>query len=298
MVLNTLALHTQNNGQSHYQSLWQKWKQRWTRGVVWVGVVSSSRGEGGYGWKECSVWAGKGRDDRHGWVLSPCVPSEKCPQTDNKCHLWVDRIIGFEHKWAKKEANKFHLNWLGLNCVHLLIIESINLIQTMQNCLQSRIFGHNTCGQVQSGQIYDWFLSGIFHSIVLFLNLRWLVTFLWIHWNCLCSTKTLGRSQPKSETKSTNSPTKWWYCHRKKIQKRLSVDARGGTYFLVMSLFMLQSMFQSDATTSWSRHQKCKKRRGFLLFCNGGGFLSVKDAFSETGYPAFYRWEQSLKEMK
>ena len=26
-----------------------------------------------------------------------------------------------------------------------------------------------------------------------------------------------------------------------------------------------------------------------LLFCNGGGFLSVKDAFSETGYPAFYR---------
>ena len=34
------------------------------------------------------------------------------------------------------------------------------------------------------------------------------------------------------------------------------------------------------------------------VFCNGGGFLSVKDAFSETGYPAFYRWEQSLKEMK
>ena len=26
-----------------------------------------------------------------------------------------------------------------------------------------------------------------------------------------------------------------------------------------------------------------------LMFCNGGGFLSVKDAFSETGYPAFYR---------
>ena len=26
-----------------------------------------------------------------------------------------------------------------------------------------------------------------------------------------------------------------------------------------------------------------------FLFCNGGGFLSVKDAFSETGYPAFYR---------
>ena len=26
-----------------------------------------------------------------------------------------------------------------------------------------------------------------------------------------------------------------------------------------------------------------------VLFCNGGGFLSVKDAFSETGYPAFYR---------
>ena len=25
------------------------------------------------------------------------------------------------------------------------------------------------------------------------------------------------------------------------------------------------------------------------MFCNGGGFLSVKDAFSETGYPAFYR---------
>ena len=25
------------------------------------------------------------------------------------------------------------------------------------------------------------------------------------------------------------------------------------------------------------------------LFFNGGGFLSVKDAFSETGYPAFYR---------
>ena len=25
------------------------------------------------------------------------------------------------------------------------------------------------------------------------------------------------------------------------------------------------------------------------VFCNGGGFLSVKDAFSETGYPAFYR---------
>ena len=24
------------------------------------------------------------------------------------------------------------------------------------------------------------------------------------------------------------------------------------------------------------------------VFCNGGGFLSVKDAFSETGYPAFY----------
>ena len=27
----------------------------------------------------------------------------------------------------------------------------------------------------------------------------------------------------------------------------------------------------------------------FEVFCNGGGFLSVKDAFSETGYPAFYR---------
>ena len=25
------------------------------------------------------------------------------------------------------------------------------------------------------------------------------------------------------------------------------------------------------------------------MFCNSGGFLSVKDAFSETGYPAFYR---------
>ena len=24
------------------------------------------------------------------------------------------------------------------------------------------------------------------------------------------------------------------------------------------------------------------------LFCNDGGFLSVKDTFSETGYPAFY----------
>ena len=34
------------------------------------------------------------------------------------------------------------------------------------------------------------------------------------------------------------------------------------------------------------------------VFCNGGGFLSVKDVFSETGYPAFYQWEQSLKEMK
>ena len=26
-----------------------------------------------------------------------------------------------------------------------------------------------------------------------------------------------------------------------------------------------------------------------ILFCNGSGFLSVKDAFSETGYPAFYQ---------
>ena len=26
-----------------------------------------------------------------------------------------------------------------------------------------------------------------------------------------------------------------------------------------------------------------------IMFCVGGGFLSVKDAFSETGYPAFYR---------
>ena len=26
-----------------------------------------------------------------------------------------------------------------------------------------------------------------------------------------------------------------------------------------------------------------------IVFCNGGGFLSVKDAFGETGYPAFYR---------
>ena len=25
------------------------------------------------------------------------------------------------------------------------------------------------------------------------------------------------------------------------------------------------------------------------VFCNGGGFLSVKDAFSKTGYPAFYQ---------
>ena len=25
-----------------------------------------------------------------------------------------------------------------------------------------------------------------------------------------------------------------------------------------------------------------------VMFCNGGGFLSVKDAFSEIGYPAFY----------
>ena len=29
--------------------------------------------------------------------------------------------------------------------------------------------------------------------------------------------------------------------------------------------------------------------RPFIFFCNGGGFLSVKDAFSETGYPAFYQ---------
>ena len=28
---------------------------------------------------------------------------------------------------------------------------------------------------------------------------------------------------------------------------------------------------------------------GTSMFCKGGGFLSVKDAFSETGYPAFYR---------
>ena len=35
-----------------------------------------------------------------------------------------------------------------------------------------------------------------------------------------------------------------------------------------------------------------------VVFSNGGGFLSVKDAFSETGYPAFYQWEQSLKEIK
>ena len=26
-----------------------------------------------------------------------------------------------------------------------------------------------------------------------------------------------------------------------------------------------------------------------FVFCNGGGFLSAKDAFSETGYPAFYQ---------
>ena len=28
------------------------------------------------------------------------------------------------------------------------------------------------------------------------------------------------------------------------------------------------------------------------------GSFQLKNAFSETGYPAFYRWEQSLKEMK
>ena len=26
-----------------------------------------------------------------------------------------------------------------------------------------------------------------------------------------------------------------------------------------------------------------------IMFCNSSGFLSVKDAFSKTGYPAFYR---------
>ena len=45
-------------------------------------------------------------------------------------------------------------------------------------------------------------------------------------------------------------------------------------------------------------HEIMTKYTHFVMFCNGGGFLSVKDAFSETGYPAFYRWEQSLKEMK
>ena len=39
-------------------------------------------------------------------------------------------------------------------------------------------------------------------------------------------------------------------------------------------------------------------------FCKANCFVMVvgsfqlKNAFSETGYPAFYRWEQSLKEMK
>ena len=28
------------------------------------------------------------------------------------------------------------------------------------------------------------------------------------------------------------------------------------------------------------------------------GSFQLKNAFSETGYPAFYQWEQSLKEMK
>ena len=33
---------------------------------------------------------------------------------------------------------------------------------------------------------------------------------------------------------------------------------------------------------------KMPSKRIQIMFCNGGGFLSVKDAFSETGYPAFY----------
>ena len=32
-----------------------------------------------------------------------------------------------------------------------------------------------------------------------------------------------------------------------------------------------------------------QQKAAAVVFCSGGGFLSVKDAFSETGYAAFYQ---------
>ena len=47
---------------------------------------------------------------RCGCVLSPCVPSEMCPQTDGKkklfIDLWSDRLIGFGD-----QMNQIHIHF-------------------------------------------------------------------------------------------------------------------------------------------------------------------------------------------
>ena len=51
---------------------------------------------------------------------------------------------------------------------------------------------------------------------------------------------------------------------------------------------------------TWKPHYRWNHVSSFQTYC----FVMVvssfqlKNAFNETGYPAFYRWEQSLKEMK
>ena len=40
------------------------------------------------------------------------------------------------------------------------------------------------------------------------------------------------------------------------------------------------------------------KEMEHLCFVMVVGSFQLKNAFSKTGYPAFYQWEQSLKEMK
>ena len=57
-----------------------------------------------------------------------------------------------------------------------------------------------------------------------------------------------------------------------------------------MSLFYIYYKYSSSQTRPVNSLSKnLTSNLKLPLFCNGGGFLSVKDVFSETGYPAFYR---------
>ena len=60
-----------------------------------------------------------------------------------------------------------------------------------------------------------------------------------------------------------------------------------------ISDYLMENCSDTQSITTQLEHitsiTRTIERDQFLLFCNSGGFLSVKDAFSETGYPAFYR---------